>query len=379
VAAQTSVRRTRVPVSVTAALLGVAAIAATAPPAGAAPRQLDAPATVLPGQGPPVLPFGDRVLPAAPSASASAVPGARAAVRTYRTGDDASILVELSDAYADGPTTRARIQRDFIDLLGSRLHGAELSRLKMFIAPPSEVRRRCGGGSRILACYSPRTERMIVPGETPRGFSDAIVGYAITHEYGHHIAANRDNFPFSAVQWGAKRWSSYVKVCDGVQDGRFVPGDQGSRYLDNPGEGFADSYAHLTYPNATFQYNPALAPTPGSLAALRRDVVSPWRRPVVRVVRGTAGPGRTFATSIPLGLDGELRAELFGPANADLDVRMTNSRGQVRRTTAAGSRDRLSVPVCRRGAAATQTESRSLRIIRVSGSGPFTLRISWPG
>jgi hypothetical protein len=220
---------------------------------------------------------------------------------------------------------------------------------------------------------------MIVPGEAPGGFSDAVVGYAITHEYGHHIAANRDNSPFGAINWGTKRWSSYVKVCDGVQDGRFAPGDQGSRYLDNPGEGFADSYAHLAYPNATFQYNPAMAPTPGSLAALRRDVVRPWRQSVVRIVRGTAGPGRTFATSIPLRLDGELSAELSGPPNANLDVRMTNPRGQVRRTTAAGSRDRLTVSVCRRGAAATQTESRSLRVIRVSGSGPFTLRISWPG
>ena len=375
----TLVRRTRVPISGTAALMSIVAATVAVPPAGAAPRQLDAPAAALSGQGPPVLPFRDRVLPAPPPASASLAPAARASVRTYRTDDGTPIRVELSDAYTDGPTTRARVQRDFIDLLGSRLHGAELSRLRMFIAPPDEVRRRCGGGSGVLACYSPQTERMVVPGETPRGFSDAIVGYAVTHEYGHHIAANRDNSPFGSVQWGAKRWSSYVKVCDGVQDGRFVPGDQGSRYGDNPGEGFADSYAHLAYPNATFQYNPAFAPTAGSQAALRRDVVSPWRRPVVRVLRGAAGPGRTFTTRIPLGLDGELRAELFGPATANLDVRMTNPRGQVRRTTAAGSRDLLSVPVCRRGAAATQTESRSLRVIRVSGSGSFTLRISWPG
>ncbi len=67
----------------------------------------------------------------------------------------------------------------------------------------------------------------------------------ITHEYGHHIAASRDNDPWPAVEWGTKRWASYLNVCRRSQAGQLFPGDEGDRYALNPGEAYAEDYRVL--------------------------------------------------------------------------------------------------------------------------------------
>src|SRR5256885_2900300 len=156
---------------------------------------------------------------------------------------------------------------------------------------------------------------MYVPSTDPGGGGSPFTReYVMTHEYGHHIAAYRRNDPFLAINWGPKYWASYELVCAGVFGGRYFPGNQGAHYLDDPGEGWADSYAHLHYPGAPFQFNRGFAPDAGAFAAIRRDVLSPWNGPTTRTVRRTLSGRRrvTSITSRPT-LDGTVALALSGP------------------------------------------------------------------
>ena len=62
-------------------------------------------------------------------------------------------------------------------------------------------------------------------GETTDGIAPNSVA---THEYGHHVAANSNNAPWRAIDWGTKRWASMVGVCSRVQSGMAFPGDEGA-------------------------------------------------------------------------------------------------------------------------------------------------------
>jgi len=60
----------------------------------------------------------------------------------------------------------------------------------------------------------------------------------LAHEYGHHVSANRSNPPWQAVDWGPKRWATYLGVCPHAVRGEMFPGDEGAAYELNPGEGW---------------------------------------------------------------------------------------------------------------------------------------------
>ena len=86
--------------------------------------------------------------------------------------------------------------------------------MTVYIAPLAEVSgdvldRR---GAR---CYGGQT--LVVVGETTDGIAPNSVA---AHEYGHHVAANRSNAPWPAIDWGTKRWASEVGVCSRVSAGR---------------------------------------------------------------------------------------------------------------------------------------------------------------
>ena len=71
---------------------------------------------------------------------------------------------------------------------------------------------------------------------------------------------------------GQKRWASYERVCEGV-----ATGELGTGYLDDPSEGFAQSYALLHYREATFGYTPSSPPTPAASTRSRRTSARPGR------------------------------------------------------------------------------------------------------
>ena len=212
---------------------------------------------------------------------------ARASTRAsrYATLDGLSVEVEVSPAYPANPAADQRL----VDFLGSRSHGYELGTLRVYVGTPTEIGRLCGAEDAV-ACYATDEDRMYVPGESTHGVP---VEYALTHEYGHHLASWRSNNPWDALDWGAKHWASEMRVCAHVARGRLFPGNQGAHYLRDPG--------------APWQYASILRPDRGAYAAIRRDVQRPWTGPRSRTLRGRLGQGRSSrAYIVPMTLDGDV-------------------------------------------------------------------------
>ena len=351
-------------------VLGCALALGLAAPAAASAADLYAPSQTAPPSRPFAAPMRDTIVSAgAAEARASRAPIARAsAQRFYASNGQGPITVELSPSY--GQLTRERVL-PYVDFLASRQHGRELSRLNLFVVTPDEVKQICSPTA--LACYIPARELMIIPGQqTPEG--EVPLEYVITHEYGHHLAANRSNDPWPAVAWGTKHWATYEGVCAGVAQRRYFPGDQDKNYVRNPGENFAEAYAQLHYRGQVrWQFDPSLAPDDAALAAVQRDVTQPWVRNVARRRSGRLSPRRRSKTfRVNTTLDGRLKLTLKGPRSANFDLQVVSSGRVVLRTRRRGSRDRLQATDC-------QVRQFAVRVVRRSGSGRFTVRVQTPG
>jgi hypothetical protein len=202
--------------------------------------------------------------------------------------------------------------------------------------------------------------------------------YVVAHEYGHHIAASRTNDPFSAFSFGPKYWASYERVCIRALNGELDPGNESENYLSNPGEGWAETYAQLKYPEVEWRFNPIMKPDAGAFAAANRDVLNPWQSQTTKVFSGSLGKSgsRTKRFSFDLTLDGRLQAKLAGPRSANYNLVVSSNGRDEGRTTSSDSRDTLSyAAACRQ----EQTERVTVAVKRVKGSGPFTLRVSYAG
>jgi hypothetical protein len=336
-------------------------------PAGAMAAAREAP---RPGPLPPGTVLGhvnDAVLSHADGAMRAARAAAGPNVRSYATPDGYKVAVEASASYPADPVADQKL----VDFLASRVHGAELGDLSVYVGTPAEIVDLCGGDPSVVACYAIDEQRMYVPGESVHGIP---IEYALTHEYGHHIASWRSNSPWDALDWGAKRWASAVRVCTWVRHGLLFPGNQGAHYWDDPGEGFADTYAHLHYPQAPWDYNQVMRPTARTLAALREDVLHPWTGSRVRTFRGRLGPRHARKSfHIRLALDGDVTLHLTAPRGTVYVVE-AETKG-----FAAGQRLRsggeFGVEWCRQ----RSVDGVDLTVRRRSGRGPFTLNVSYPG
>ena len=340
-----------------------AAAALLAFPAGASARELDLPD---PDRAVNTAAIEDVVFPAAAPRPARAA-SVEVPARTYSTADGHDVEVETSSTYGVDPAA----DQAFVDFLASRLHGQELGGLRVYLGTPKEIQRLCGGGPRVVACYAIGEGRMYVPGESVAGIP---VEYPLTHEYGHHIASWRSNNPWDALDWGAKHWASAARVCTHVHRGLLFPGNQGVHYRDDPGEGFADGYAHLHYPDVPWFFNELMRPGPLEFEAIRRDVLDPWTGPRSRTVRGRLGPAnrkRTFR--IRLSLDGSVTFRLAAPRGASYSVEAVAGGFAAGRVLRPGGS--FGVEWCRRRA----DERVTVTVRRVKGSGPFALSVRWPG
>lgn len=335
-------------------------------PASAAARERDVP---QPG---PLAPS------AAPAGASFAViegedgtmRSARAAgpdARRYSTPDGYQVAVEASGSYPADPVADQKL----VDFLASRVHGSELGDLSVYVGTPAEIVDICGGDPQVVACYAIDESRMYVPGESVHGLP---VEYPLTHEYGHHIALWRSNEPWDALDWGGKYWSSERRICAGVRRHQLFPGNQGAHYWDDPGEGFADGYAHMHYPELPWHYNDLMRPSSRTFAAIRRDVLQPWAGPRTRTFHGRVNrrhPKRTFR--IPIKLDGDLSAILRAPRGAVYAVQAEIPDFAAGRRLRNGGE--LGVEWCRH----RRVDHVELTVTRRKGSGPFALRVSWPG
>lgn len=262
------------------------------------------------------------------------------------------------------------IAQNYANFLATLPHGAELADLKVVIVPAAEVNSACGGvdGDGILACYGADDQTMIVPDQQPA--SDIPVNYVIAHEYGHHIAEHRSNAPLPAIDYGPKRWASYELVCSQTLDGKLAPGDEGANYKYNPGEAWADTYAHLLYPTINWQFTDLLKPTQGSFLAAEADVAQPWTTRVSKTF-----DSRSF--TLPLTLDGAFTLQLSGPAKANYDLVLRSGGKLVDKTDKAGSTDRIHYRV-----ACRDREKETLRVQvkhRSGRTGPVAVKATYAG
>jgi hypothetical protein len=236
----------------------------------------------------------------------------------YTTKSGARVTVYSSRYYpVDAGANQAAA--DFIDRL---VHGTEISTVKIYFAPPAEVEILCHG-KEVDGCYYSDSSEVITIGEDQPW---ATVEEVVTHEYGHHIAANRNNYPWPTIAYGTKRWATYMSVCQKEAEGTAFPGDEGEHYLQNPGEGFAESYLHLNevklgMPETPWFYDDAFKPDAGALAAIEKDVLQPWKDNTLRRWSGRfsrRGQQRAFTWKTPL--DGVFAAELRGPRGSTLTL-----------------------------------------------------------
>jgi hypothetical protein len=282
--------------------------------------------------------------------------------------------------------TQQQLAQDYVAFLESLPHGTELGQLKVLVATPNQVEKQCDPGhtdphSKVLGCYLDNT--MTVPStglDTATAAGDYTVRYVLTHEYGHHIAAHRSNAlgAGGALAFGPKYWASYEMVCDLTGQKKLFPYDEAnmSRYLRNPGEAWAETYARLVYPDQPWTWTSLLRPDDGALAAARQDVLAPWTKNTTQTF--TMDAGRDHQTfDLPLTLDGALKATVRGPSGSEVNVKVTSGSQNVGESKRSGAYDVWST---RAGCRERPTETLSFAVSRAGGaSGPVTLRLSYAG
>lgn len=283
----------------------------------------------------------------------------------YPAGDalGSTVSIEVSSAYPVDPT----LPQGWATFLGTLLHGRELSRLTLRLAPLDEVQGICGGEA--LACYDPRSETIVASPEDQLGTASARE--VLTHEYGHHVANNSVNAPFSAEAYGTKRWASYMNICKRTAAGELFPGDESARYQENPGEAYAEAYRVL---NLTRQgtaqigweiVDRSLYPDATALTLLQADIATPWLRPSLTRVRGAFGNGSVRTISMKTPLDGSYTARLTAPSSS----RMRLSLYAGGRLVAQGRTVRLAI---------CGQRSLTLKVERLAGRGAFSVDVTKP-
>ena len=281
----------------------------------------------------------------------------REQVYTATTGEPVDVSVSASYP-ADEP-----IGQQWADFFASLLHGSKLELLRAYVAPLVEVQTICG--THAVGCYG--DDQLVVTNEPALGFAPDEVA---RHEYGHHIAHNRLNTPWPAVDWGPKRWASIANICSRARSDDVYPGDEFLLYRLNPGEAFAETYRFLvdtrlgrTQPSWPL-VDKSFYPDQAALDAVEQDVLAPWTGPTTHLVdvrtRRTVWTQRLLtpldgALTVRLATPGDARANLTLLADDDrtvlatgqssrrhitLDFKVCGQRSITIRLTAPNSRGR---------------------------------------
>jgi hypothetical protein len=289
---------------------------------------------------------------------------------TFTASTGEQVNINVSDSY---PVDAARAQH-WADFFASLLHGSELSAVHVYLAPLDEVQQFCGQAA--LACYSPNQDLLVAPGDDPS--SDLSAEAVVTHEYGHHVANNRSDAPWQAIDYGTKRWSSYMQVCAKTASGELFPGaEQDARYQLNPGEGFAESYRVLNERRLGVVESPwqvvsqALYPDATALSLIEQDVLSPWTGPAQSSLSATLtkrAKARTLSVATPF--DGTFRVTVRAAKGERVGVNLVTSSGtRVAHTVVTGTAARtLTTTVC-----GSRTYSVKLSLTKGSGRARATV------
>jgi hypothetical protein len=290
---------------------------------------------------------------------------------TYSVASGETVNVYASNTYPQDAATGQR----WADFLAALVHGSELSKLTIYLAPLNELQRICG--PQTLGCYSSQQQLLVAPGDDPSTNTSAEA--VVTHEYGHHVAANRSNAPWEAVDYGTKRWASYEQICARAEKHEVFPGAESlPQYRFNPGEAFAETYRVLNERLAAVAEVPwqvvdsSFYPDDVALGLVQQDVASPW---LVATSVGRTGAVtknvRIRAFSVATPLDGTVTVTLTPPAGSRLAIGLWSSGTRVAQAVST-RRVTLTTTVCGK-------RSLQIRVGRLTASGgAFQLAITTP-
>jgi hypothetical protein len=353
-----------------AALTGFAVLLA-APMAGASTRAPLPPPSLF-DLAAPSGPPRDLVLPRPNAAAARAM--AQASATRYPVNDGHGRSVAIAVSAACQLACSAANPQQIADFLGTLVHGDEMNLLTVDLQTPFELGFTCGVDA--SACYYPGQNRMLISGDETPAPDGATREFVIAHEYGHHVASHLQNPPFEpAIDWGGKRWDTYERVCQGVHQGVYFPGDEstgpGSHYYENPGEAWAEASAFNRFRNApvAWAWTPSLKPDAGAFAAITADTTNPWRHRTRLVLRGRLRRGQKQVTKLlRTPLDGSLSLALRGQPGAELDLQLRDHSGALlRRSAGVGPNEALSFTVC--------GQSRLRAVVKRGGRGSGRFRL----
>jgi hypothetical protein len=335
--------------------------------------------------------FHDAVIgdPVVTGAKASAAAATTSSAVGYPVPGGGSVKLDVDPAYAG----TSEIQR-VLDTLGATVHGDEINRLTVHLADASTLSQLCGPNS--TACYFPSSMTMVVSGSPLNPNNLMPQGMVITHEYGHHIEANRSFEGWYATNLGGRHWATYERVCEGVAGGSLFPGDEGAHYWENPGEAFAQAYATMLYPNAVPWWWSFAEPSQGAFQAIRDDVADTSPGSAVQWSGKLNRRRSTATTTIDAALDGPIGVTVRQPRTAQFQVSLLSTDGRVlSRATSTravakgrkGKRKGKKARAKRRKASVTQlsygtcslgSRSFQVQVSRVAGKGKFTAEIVRP-
>lgn len=278
---------------------------------------------------------------------------------TAGTGEVVTVYVSASLPAEHGTA------QTWADFIAGLAHGPELSTLTTYIATLDEISELCGDYA--LGCYS--GNRMASTGEPWRNITAAEV---VRHEYGHHVAGNRSNAPWTAIAWGPKNWASAASICRRAAEGSVYPGDEGDHYELNPGEAWAETYRifderRVGATGSGWQLvDSSFLPDEAALQAAERDVLQPWSTTTKAVFkhRFAAEGKRVWSIPIQTPLDGDLRAEITLPRGGTHTVSLIDA---TRKTTVA---DALWFGTSTKRIATTVCGQRTL-VLRVTQRGAY--------
>ncbi|HLE99922.1 MAG TPA: hypothetical protein VI540_08495 [Gaiellaceae bacterium] len=349
-------------IAVSALLLTAWLVLAAGAPSGAASGAVPSARSTAPARSGAAL---------GPSRAALAAVEWRGGPVTASTGDVLQVFVSESL-----PVETATTPEQWAEFLVGLTHGSELSQLTSYFAPLVEVQEICG--ERTLGCYQ-RNE--LVSLAEPAG-EGAIPEEVARHEYGHHVASHRSNQPWTAIDWGPKRWASTVNVCARVSRSEAFPGDQRGNYSRNPGEAWAEVYrlmderrAGITTANWQI-IDPGFYPGEAALQAAEQDVLQPWAHGRPAAYRKVFGKKTKKVWSIPLRtpLDGDVRVTVTFPRNGKHEIALLapNRRTVIARGQSVGPRSKtLVATACGQRTLHLRVAQRGvLGLVRVTASTP---------
>ena len=282
---------------------------------------------------------------------------------SFDVGGGLRVQISASDSLPD-PRGESQTWATFFKQL---VHGSEIGRIRVRVMPVSEMGSYCGADAD--GCYDGNSELLVIP---PTSYANGRLVAA--HEYGHHLANNRSNAPWDALDWGTKRWATYENVCARTRAGTAFPGNEDSEYGRDPGETFAEAYAVLNgFEWEGDTYSNTFKPDGRALALVRQDVLSPWRRSSVTRRSGTlARSERSDRVAIPTPLDGTLRVTADGGTPLDIDLGLYSDAGRLlKRAATDAHRESVGYTVC-------GTRRVKAEVERYRGAGTYALTVSRP-